>query len=370
MNITKISPELYEKIHYFIPRLLLMGCSWGDIVLSIHNIQHDNSDTFWQEWMLGWKKTAKKYESIAYNAFEISSAQYMSDATIFEALLKASACYHWSEFMCFQDVKQKEALRKKVSVCFGHALPYMNRMNMHFKKLSLSYQNKLLPGYLFSSDFYTKKPCVILINGLDSAKEVELFYFTQQFIKRGFSAFVFDGPGQGELLGEMPMEIHFEKVVEQYIEKLIELNLIDHTKIGLFGVSFGGYLALRSASYLANTIKVCINLSGGFDLDNFDNIDGRIQQDFSYVFQKPEDEMHDIALHSLNLKELPSPKASILSIHGGLDRIFTMESCHRVMNWAENGSELMHYPNENHVCQNYFQEYIPVMCDWMKEKMR
>lgn len=143
MDITKINSALYEKIHYFLPRLLLMGCSWGDIVLSIHHIQQDNSDTFWQEWMLGWKRTAKKYESIAYNAFEISSAQYRSDATIFEALLKATTCYHWSEFMYFQNVKQKEKLRQKVSVCFGHALPYMNRMNMHFKELSLPYKDEM-----------------------------------------------------------------------------------------------------------------------------------------------------------------------------------------------------------------------------------
>lgn len=363
---TIISSTLYEKIHYFIPRILLMGCSWGDIVFSIHRIQYENSDAFWKEWMNGWKKSAESYEAIANN-----STEKISETTVYEALLKASLCYHWSEFMCFQDLIQKEALRRKVSVCFEKALSYMKfHINIDFKKIDLSYENKLLPGYLFSSDVDIKKPCVILINGLDSAKEVELFYFAQQFIKRGFSVFLFDGPGQGELLGEMPMEIHFEKIVEKFHDKLIELNLIEETKVGLFGVSFGGYLALRSASYLGDKIKACINLSGGFDLDNFDSIDTRIKQDFSYVFQKQEQEMRHIALNSLNLKEMPSPKTAVLSIHGGFDRIFTMESCLRVMDWAKNEAELIYYPDENHVCQNYFQEYIPMMCDWMMEKMK
>lgn len=82
------------------------------------------------------------------------------------------------------------------------------------------------------------------------------------------------------------------------------------------------------------------------------------------------DEMRVMALNLLNLNELLSPKAPILSIHGGFDRIFSMESCYRVMNWIENGGKLIYYPNENHVCQNYFQEYVPVMCDWMQERMR
>lgn len=366
--VTEISPTLYSAIKYFIPRLILTGISWGDIVLSLSHIKNEAimNDDFWFQWLEGWKKQAIQYKIIARKAFKDGH-----DVTAYDAYLKAASCYHWAEFMSFKYADEKYFLRQCVSHCFMQAIP---SFPFDCQKILIPYaldNNTIIsmPGYFLTNDVSEKSPCVFLINGLDSAKEVELFTFAKEWLKRGVSVFMFDAPGQGELLGKTAMPIHFEYVMEKCIEHLSNLNLINEQNIGLFGVSFGGYLALRCASYLGDRIKGCINLSGGFDIPNFEQMNSRIQEDFAYVFQTSCREMTNIAIEHIHLKRMRPPTSPILSIHGGFDAIFTLESCHKVIEWANSKAELVYYPTEHHVCQNRFQEYLPMMCDWMVKKM-
>lgn len=358
--INEISIELYEKIKYFIPRLLLPELSWGDIVVALGNMPVNHH--FWENWFKGWYFQATTYETKAMNAIQANHV-----VTARENLIRAAVCYHWSEFMLFDDKSLKMQARQKVTDCFEKAMPLLG---MKINKLHIPFSDLRLPGYFIAPDDQGVYPCVILINGLDSAKEIELFAFAKQFLSRNISVFIFDGPGQGLLMGSHPLPIEFEPVIEACINSIKSLKQVDFTKLGLFGVSFGGYLALRAASAFQKDIKACINLSGGFDVVNFDAISSRIQRDFAFVFQQQNvEQMAKFAKTHLTLKDLPSPNCPILCIHGGYDTIFTLESCQKILAWAGNQSILKFYPNENHVCQNYFHEYVPFMCDWMAEKL-
>ncbi len=361
----ELSSELYEKIKYFIPRLLLPGLGWGDLVVATQSMNTSFSDetSFWKNWLASWTEQAEKYEKAGEKA---GHGNY--HVTAYDNYMNAATCYHWAEFMYFHEPHLKEKVRKKVTGCFEEALTFAFS---HCQKVSIPFQGLHLPGYFLSPDEKNDLPCVILINGLDSAKEVELFTFAKQFMARGLSVLIFDGPGQGVMLGHYAMPIYFELVLQACVDYLISCHRIQKDKIGLFGVSFGGYLALRGASRLGKQIKACINLSGGFDIDHFDEINLRIKHDFAYVFQQEKlDDMSILAKQKLHLKELPAPTCPVLCIHGGFDTIFTLASCQRIMNWCQGRALLKFYPNEKHVCQNYFHEYIPLMCDWMRDCLK
>ena len=209
-----------------------------------------------------------------------------------------------------------------------HSFPF------RFHKMEIPYDAFNLPGYLFLPRETKNPACVIMINGLDSAKEIELFTFAKSFLQRGLAVLIFDGPGQGVLLNKAPLAINFENVIAACLTTLKNISLIDHQRIGLFGVSFGGYLALRSASLLSDKINARIdNLSGGFDIANFSQMSSRIQQDFTYVFQQQsKEDMQNLTEH-ISLANLPAPTCPVLCIHGGFDTIFTKRIM-RVMNWC------------------------------------
>ena len=85
-------------------------------------------------------------------------------------------------------------------------------------------------------------PVVILVPGLDSAKE-ELGATEQLFLDRGLATFAVDGPGQGEAEYDLPIRSDWEVPGSAVIDALEQLPEVDPTRIGAWGVSLGGYYA-------------------------------------------------------------------------------------------------------------------------------
>jgi alpha-beta hydrolase superfamily lysophospholipase len=208
------------------------------------------------------------------------------------------------------------------------------------------------------------------MNGLDSAKEVELYAFAREFLARGMSAVLFDGPGQGVLAGLHPMVPDFEHVFESVLSTVHRLDGVDRDRIGLFGVSYGGYLVSRSGAFFPREVKAVVNLSGGYDHDNYLDINVMVRKDFRYVFGQPDDASMDLlAREQLNLRGVPPLAAPLLMVHGEKDGIIPYESCLRLLEWADGEKELILYPGERHVCTNYFSDFIPRMSDWLADAL-
>jgi dipeptidyl aminopeptidase/acylaminoacyl peptidase len=210
---------------------------------------------------------------------------------------------------------------------------------------------------------------VVLVNGLDSAKEVELYAFAREFIARGMAAVVFDGPGQGVHIGRTPMTVDFERVVAAVLAEAVRQEEVDADRVGIFGVSFGGYLAARAAAQVPG-FRACVNLSGGYDFDNYRDVNVMVRKDFRFVFDQADDDaMEELARTGLNLRDVPPLTVPLLAIHGELDTIIPIASCERMLQWASGETELIRYPGERHVATNYFGDFIPRFSDWMAQRL-
>ncbi len=355
-----LSCTLLQRIAYFIPRLLLPGLLWGDMLQALADIDPSLPDPeFWRAWYTGWTSYAATQERLASQA---------SPLTAQHAYHRAAIAYHWAEFMLFDAPLQKYQTRQQVSACFNKTLG--GPAAMPWQAMTIDHASYPLPGFIAIPPCLDRVGCVILINGLDSAKEIELAYFAQHLFARGLAVCVFDGPGQGLLLGNTAMTLDFSSVIQSVLRALTQQPSIDLSRMGLLGVSFGGWLALKAASELGTAVAACVNLSGGFDLDNFAVLPQRLQRDFSYVFQQPLTTMAHIATQYLHLRGMSKPTCPILTVHGGLDQVFTQDSCDRVLSWCAGNMQLHGYPHEAHVCQHYFSEYIPVLADWLQTTLR
>ena len=99
--------------------------------------------------------------------------------------------------------------------------------------------------------------------GLDSTKE-ELLTFEMNFLNRGMAILAFDGPGQGEAEYDLPIRHDYENVVGPVIDWLATRNDIDTNRIGIWGISLGGYYAPRTAAF-EKRVKACIANCGPYN---------------------------------------------------------------------------------------------------------
>lgn len=356
-----ISPEIFETCELFFSRLFLGGLDWGDLTIVLKDLRKESTHADWADWHRRWSALGVHHEmrgaeSLAAGLAETARVSYR----------KAAACHHYAEFFYFADIPAKHASRDRVTALFEHVMPHLDEV---VRPLHTSHDGADVPGYLMTPRGAGPWPCVLLVNGLDSAKEVELYAFAREFIARGMAAVVFDGPGQGVQTGRVPMTVDFERVVAAVLAEAVAQPEVDGSRMGIFGVSFGGYLAARAAACVPG-FRACINLSGGFDHDSFASINSMVREDFRLVFGIPDDAaMSEFARTSLNLRDVPPLRVPLLAIHGELDSIIPIQSCERMLDWAAGETELIRYPAERHVATNYFGDFIPRFCDWMAVRL-
>ncbi len=159
------------------------------------------------------------------------------------------------------------------------------------EKVAIPYLEGItLPGYFFKASAGLEKlPTVIICGGGDSFGEES--YFTggiPEAVARGMHVLVFHGPGQRGLLHEHPDQV-FRPDYEVPIGKVIDYALcrpeVDADRLGLYGYSFGGYLAPRAAAF-----------------------DPRIK---ALVANAPLRNVHDAVLGALLLAQLPAVLRSL-----------------------------------------------------------
>ncbi|WCN05332.1 alpha/beta hydrolase family protein [Streptomyces sp. M92] len=100
---------------------------------------------------------------------------------------------------------------------------------------------------------------VVVVPGLDSAKE-EFLDLVSALLARGLAVFAMDGPGQGVLAATTTFVSDYERVVGRVIDAL------GAARIGLVGLSLGGYFAARAAA-LEPRVAAVATVSGPFRLD-------------------------------------------------------------------------------------------------------
>ena len=88
--------------------------------------------------------------------------------------------------------------------------------------------------------------------------------YERTFLARGMATLAFDGPGQGEGEYEFAIRGDYEAPVDASSTGSRRRADLDAARIGLWGVSLGGYYAPRAAAF-ERRVKACIALSGPYD---------------------------------------------------------------------------------------------------------
>jgi 2,6-dihydroxypseudooxynicotine hydrolase len=205
---------------------------------------------------------------------------------------------------------------------------------------------------------------VIMVPGLDSTKE-ELQATAEYYLARGLATIAIDGPGQGESEYELPIEPAYEKVATAAVDYLRTREDVDGEKIGLFGVSLGGYYAARAAAYEPRLAAV-VSLAGPyrFDLD-WDELPAQTRATFQARSGAASEAEARAKAAALTLEDAAGRIGiPLLVVGGGRDRIVLPYHQERLAKEAP-GAELLLYPDGSHGVTNRAYESRSRMADWL-----
>jgi dipeptidyl aminopeptidase/acylaminoacyl peptidase len=332
-------------------RFTANGTDYGDVTGTLSRI------TRWDDWCREWGSTALRYEQLAESAGNTGHQE-----TAAGAWRRAALCWHWGKFVFVDHPDEQRAAHDRAVACYRRGAA---ALRPPAELVSIPYGDTSLPAYLrLPATAATAKPVVIMLPGLDSTKE-ELQATADYMLARGLAAIAVDGPGQGESEYELPIEPAYERVATAVVDYLATRQDIDADRIGVFGVSLGGYYAARAAAYEPR-LKAAVALAGPyrFDLD-WDDLPPQTRATFrvrSGAATQPEARKR-AALLTLEdaAKRITGP---LLVVGGGKDRLVPVYHAERLATEAYN-AELDIYPDGTHGVTNRAYESRSRMADWL-----
>src|SRR5262249_14454701 len=210
----------------------------------------------WDDWCRAWSARAAVHEKLGNEAL---AAGYRLTAG--EHLVRAAMYYHFAKFVFVQDPAQMREAHLHAVQCYTAALPLMRPPG---ERVAIPFEGKTLYGVLRRPAGATgRSPVAIMAPGLDSTKE-ELHAYEEPFLARGIAVLAIDGPGQGEAEYDIPIAGDYERAARAVCDWIEKRPDLDASKIGMGGVSLGGYYAPRATAY-EKRIKACVALSGPFE---------------------------------------------------------------------------------------------------------
>ena len=204
----------------------------------------------WDEWCQGWSQAAAQHAELGQQALEKGRTRSAGGH-----LAQAAVYYHFAKFLFVHDMDQLRTAHERAVGCLTAALPYLDPPGT---RLEIPFEGAVIAAVLRQPAGPGPHPAVVLIPGLDSAKE-EFGAVEQLFLDRRVAALSVDGPGQGEtrldhgLYFGPDWQAHWRAVVDQVEAETHGLPLI------MVGNSMGGCLTMNYAPHDPRIRAVCSN---------------------------------------------------------------------------------------------------------------
>jgi len=310
----------------------------------------------WEDWCAAWSARAQVHEDLGRdslrNGYQLTAGEH---------LIRAAIYYHFAKFVFVQDPKQMRAAHMKAVECYREGVAHARPPG---ERVEIPYAGKKIAGVLRKPPA-TKPPVLIMAPGLDSTKE-EVHAYEEPFLARGIAVLAIDGPGQGEAEYEIPICGDYERAAAAVVDWIENRTDLDAKRIGIWGVSLGGYYAPRAAAY-EKRIKACIALSGPFEWDRiWDALPELTRETFRVrSHSKDETQARQVA-RTLTMKEAAARIACpIFIVTGRQDRLVPATHAEQLAKAVSGPVELLIVEDGGHNANNRPYRYRSRTADWL-----
>ncbi|MEN3382965.1 MAG: hypothetical protein V7608_3009 [Hyphomicrobiales bacterium] len=315
----------------------------------------------WNDWCSAWSARAAQHEAMGREA--LANEKFISAG---EHLQRAGVYYHFGKFLFVHDIAQMKAAHMKAVECRRLALPHLNPPG---ERVTIPYQGKALYGILRKPNGIAKPPVLVMAVGLDSAKE-ETEAYERPYLDRGIATLVFDGPGQGEGEYDFPIRGDYEVAVKAVVDTVMTRGDLDTSRIGLWGVSLGGYYAARAAAF-EKRVKACIALGGPYDWQEaWPGLAELTREAFRVRSHCATQEEANARAANLSLKGVArNITCPIFVMTGKLDRLIPWQHAERLSKEVSGPCTFLLIEDGNHVANNRAYRWRSQSADWLVEQL-
>ena len=346
-----VDSRVSSAVSHWAPRFIANGIDYNDFVRVTAAIDR------WDSWCEQWCRAAAVHEELGRAALAKQRGRSAG-----AHLAQAAVYYHFAKFMFVQDLSQMRAAHQAAVRCLEDAMPYLDPPG---ERLEIPFEGAVIAGILRRPTTPGPHPLVVLIPGLDSAKE-EFRPTEDLFLSRGLATLSVDGPGQGEAEYDLAIRGDWEVPGSAILDAVAALPGIDADRIGIWGVSLGGYYAARVASG-DRRVRACIALCGPYCLgDIWDQLPELTQAAFTVRSKSASDAEARLRASELTMAGLAGQiTVPLLIVAGKRDRIFPWQDAERLRSEAGGEAELLLLQEGNHGCANVPYQHRNYSADWM-----
>jgi dipeptidyl aminopeptidase/acylaminoacyl peptidase len=203
----------------------------------------DSTDT--EVWQREWSRTAK--ETAAAGEQAIADGHVTTGR---RALFRSMSYWRHSEFFLSSDDPRRDEAYTEGTQNFQRAAELTDGL---IERIHVPFEGITMDGYIVRPDSSGKKrPTILFLGGADSWAEELYFLGGTEFPARDMNVVMVDTPGRGSSLRfkKLYSRPDYEVPVKAILDHLAETrDEVDMDRIGLAGVSFGGYYAPRAAAF-------------------------------------------------------------------------------------------------------------------------
>ncbi len=345
-----------SAVSHWGPRFTVNGVTAGDFERVTRGVER------WADWCAAWVAAGAEHEALGRDALADGRTRSAG-----EHLAQAAVYYHFAKFVFVVDGHQMRSAHDRAVACLDDALPYLDPPG---RRVEMPFEGSRLVGILRLPHGDGPRPVVVLVPGLDSTKE-ELGSTEATFLARGLATFTIDGPGQGEAEYDLRIRGDWSPVAETVWATLGELPGVDRERLGVWGVSLGGYYAPRLAAALGDRTQACVSLSGPFDFGAcWPGLPQLTRDTFRIRSGAASDDEARAVAHTLTMERAAADLvAPLLIVVGRQDRLIPWEHALRLRDAVAGPVELLMLEDGNHGCANVAPWHRPRTADWLAARL-
>ncbi|HEY3216375.1 MAG TPA: alpha/beta fold hydrolase [Candidatus Eisenbacteria bacterium] len=307
-------------------------------------------------WVDEWEGLGREHEQGARDALKLGRRDQAA-----ERFLAASSAYNFAQYVMFLDIERKRILHQACVRAYAAAGPLFDPPAERFE---VTFRRQTMVGYLRRPRDRQPAPVAVLFNGTNAVKE-EMHWWAEAMLQRGLAVITFDGPGLGQTFHRLSMVAEPRPVGVALLNQIESRPELDPEAVVFFGMSLGGYLAIRMASHDPR-VKAVAAISPPYSADIYWNVTlASMRRELAALYDIDEREM-GAAIHRITLADmLPRLRRPLLVAGGGRDMITPGSEAWRIFDGARCERELIYYPGGAHDCFNVLADLRPRVASWI-----
>jgi dipeptidyl aminopeptidase/acylaminoacyl peptidase len=327
-----------------------------------------SSTTDGEVWQAEWSRTAREVADDGQAALDHGEI-----VTARRALQRSCSYWRHSEFFLRSADPRREEAYRTGTANFIRAAELSGGL---IERIHVPFEGITMDGYFVRPDASGEaRPTVLFLGGADSWAEELYFLGGTEFPARGLNVVMVDTPGRGSSLRfkQLYSRPDYEVPVAAVLDHIVQRPDVDADRIGLAGVSFGGYYAPRAAAFEPRVKAVAAWCGTWSILTDFYEFYPPLQEQLQWLSGSADDAEAREKLAAFTLDGVADKiDVPVYVMHGTDDIIMDIKGAERFVEALTNDDvtvDIYEGAGSLHCSYDYFSVATSRLADWFVRKL-